>query len=72
MKGVNNISLSKSSNLQLDMSKDVLLPALENIYEKVGMQKKILMNLNAVSEDPSLLQVIGIDDNLIKKGLMKN
>ena len=70
MKGVNNISLSKSSNLQLDMSKDVLLPALENIYERFGNTKEDLNEyLNAVSEDPSLLQVsvIGIDDNLIER-----
>ncbi|MDU2197957.1 MAG: ABC transporter permease, partial [Peptostreptococcaceae bacterium] len=70
MKGVNNISLSKSSNLQLDMSKDVLLPALENIYERFGNTKEDLNEyLNAVSEDPSLLQVsvIGIDYNLIER-----
>ena len=70
MKGVNNISLSKSSNLQLDMSKDVLLPALENIYERFGNTREDLNEyLNAVSEDPSLLQasVIGIDDNLIER-----
>ena len=70
MKGVNSISLSKSSNLQLDMSKDVLLPALENIYERFGNTKEDLNEyLNAVSEDPSLLQasVIGIDDNLIER-----
>ena len=70
MKGVNNISLSKSRNLQLDMSKDVLLPALENIYERFGNTKEDLNEyLNAVSEDPSLLQVsvIGIDDNLIER-----
>ena len=42
MKGVNNISLSKSSNLQLDMNKDVLLPALENIYEIFGNTREDL------------------------------
>ena len=70
MDGVNSIDLSKSSTLQLDMSEDVLLPALENIYERFGNSKEELNEyLKAAKQDPSLLQasVIGIDDNLIEK-----
>lgn len=70
MDGVNSIELSKSSTLQLDMSEDVLLPALENIYDRFGTSREELNEyLKSAKQDPSLLQasVIGIDDNFIDK-----
>ena len=70
MEGINSINISKASILQLDMNNDVLLPALENVYERFGQSKEVLKGyLNAAKENPDLLQasIIGIDDNLIEK-----
>lgn len=70
IKGVENINISKGSNLQIDMNDDVILPALKSIYKRFGTSDAELNKyLENIKNDPSLLSasVVGVDDNLIDR-----
>lgn len=70
MEGVNIVNVLKISSLELEMNDDILLPALEENYRRVGVSEDQLDEyLKMAKEDPSLLatSVIGIDDDLIER-----
>lgn len=70
IKGVENINISKGSTLQIDMSDDVILPALKSIYKRFGTSDEELNKyIENIKKDPSLLSasVVGVDDNLIDR-----
>lgn len=70
MEGVNTVNVSKISSLELEMNDDILLPALEENYRRVGASEDQLDEyLKMAKEDSSLLvtSVIGIDDDLIER-----
>ncbi|MEW9080620.1 ABC transporter permease [Terrisporobacter glycolicus] len=70
IEGVNAVNVSKASILELEMNDDILLPALEENYRRVGISEDQLDEyLKMSKEDPSLLttSAIGIDDDLIER-----
>ena len=70
MDGINTVSLSMTSVLELKMNEDILLPSLEESYRRHNVSENLLGEyLKMVKEDPSLLTapVIGIDDKLIER-----
>lgn len=70
MDGINTVSVSKSSVLELNMNEGILLPSLEVNYKRLNVSESLLdQYLKKVKEDPSLLtaSVIGLDDKLIER-----
>lgn len=69
MEGVETVNLIKISELELEMNKDILLPALKYNYEKFNRsQDELESDLEKFNENPSLLKasVVGIDDSFIE------
>ncbi|MCB2306212.1 FtsX-like permease family protein [Clostridium estertheticum] len=70
VKGVNTVYGTKTSFLQLEMNDDVLLPAFNEVYKRLGQSEEQLKEfLESTKKNPSLLSssIIGIDDNLIER-----
>jgi len=68
--GVNTVSISKSSILELKMNDDILMPSLKETYARFGQSEDRLNEyLKMINENPSLLtvSVVGLEDNLIEK-----
>ncbi|MBW9173566.1 FtsX-like permease family protein [Clostridium estertheticum] len=70
IEGINTVYTSEASFLQLEMNNDVLLPAFNEVYRRLGQSDSQLKGfLESAKKNPSLLStsIIGIDDNLIER-----
>lgn len=70
MEGIEEVYLTKASNIYLERNDDILLPALKEGFRRFGApEENIMAYLENAKEYPDLLSssVIGLDDNLIER-----